>query len=202
MCDDSPVTEHPGGRSLTGEKVIAVIAHRLMVGCVVGCAASVVLGAVGTEPPESVPSVCGTPVACSSSVVVDPPEGDAQPDDLQLVAASRRHTRVTAVRLRGDVDQILVDVNPTRPSTYGFYRVVLKVRHRGEWVRCAPIPGHVYRARVARTFNMWGMDWARGRGPHEVAAFYACKHKPNHRYRVVVPAQHGLLRTVATPTNA
>lgn len=180
---------------------MAVIAHRLMVCCVLGCAAAVVLGAVVLEPLEPMGSTASTAEAPASSLVVDS-QGNTRSDDLQLVAAKRRHTRVTAVRLRGDVDQILVDVNPTRPSTYGFYRVVLKVRHRGHWVRCQPIPGHVYRARVARTFNMWDMDWARGPGPHEVAAFHACKHKANRKYQVVVPAQHGFLRTVTTPSDA
>jgi hypothetical protein len=129
--------------------------------------------------------------------------GDAT-DEVAMVAQERRHTRIEAVRdrweHRGDADAIYVDVNPTLPGQK-FYRVVVKVKHDGRWTRCAPEPYFVHRGRVGRTFNMMDPEHARGRAPHEVTVFEACKHKANGKYRVIVPAQHGFARTVVKPHN-
>ena len=126
-------------------------------------------------------------------------------DQTAVVAHERRHTRITAVRdhwgHRGGADAIYVDVNPSLPGMK-YYRVVVKVRHHGEWVRCAPEPHFRHRNKVGRTFNIMSAQHVRGRAPHEVAVFRACKHKANAKYRVIVPAQHGFARTVVRPHNA
>ncbi len=126
-------------------------------------------------------------------------------DEVAVVAPERRHTRVTAVRdrweHRGGADAIYVDVNPTLPGMK-YYRVVVKVRHQGRWVRCAPEPHFTHRSKVGRTFNIMNAEHVRGRAPHEVSVFRACKHKANAKYRVIVAAQHGFARTVVRPHNA
>lgn len=107
---------------------------------------------------------------------------------------TERHVRIKALRMYaipfiGEFNRITVDVNPTLPATQS-YRVVLKVRDHGEWVRCA----------VHRTHNS-SYDWVGtiGSVPHEVTGFRPCLNKHADKYRVIVPAQHGFLRTVVVP---
>jgi hypothetical protein len=125
-------------------------------------------------------------------------------DEVVMLAHKRRHTRIEAVRDRwehqGGADAIYVDVNPTLPGQK-FYRVVVKVKHDGRWTRCAPEPHYTHRNRVGRTYNVMSAEHARGRAPHELTVFQACKHKGNSKYRVIVPAQHGFARTVVHPHN-
>jgi hypothetical protein len=53
---------------------------------------------------------------------------------------------------------------------------------------------------VQRTANRdFGRDPSIGRNPDEMALFIACRHKANKKYKVIVRAQHGFARTVATP---
>lgn len=115
----------------------------------------------------------------------------------QAAPSAARHVRALAVRYRGlpfigPVNFITVDVNPTLPGTQR-YRVVLKVKDNGEWVRCA----------VKRTRNReWFSEFTYGRAPHEMVFFDACMNKATRKYKVVIPAQHGFLRTVIYPVNA
>jgi hypothetical protein len=115
----------------------------------------------------------------------------------QAAPSAARHVRALAVRYRGipflgPANVISVDVNPTLPGTQR-YRVVLKVKEDGEWVRCA----------VKRTRNRaWDPRFTYGRAPHEMVFFDACKDKATRQYKVVIPAQHGFLRTVVWPVNA
>ena len=115
-------------------------------------------------------------------------DGAVLDDEIELSAA--RHTRVKATRFQAfSWDVIFVDVNPTLPGKQS-YKVVLKVRHQGRWQRCA----------VTRTENRdFGRSLSIGANPDEIAAFIACRHKANKKYKVIVPAQHGFARTVATP---
>ncbi len=114
--------------------------------------------------------------------------GTVLDDEVDLRAA--RHTRVKATRFQAfSWDVIFVDVNPTLPGNKS-YKVVLKVKHQGTWQRCA----------VTRTVNRdFGKLLSIGRNPDEIAMFGACRHKANNKYKVIVRAQHGFARTVATP---
>ena len=115
----------------------------------------------------------------------------------QTAPSAARHVRALAVRYRGmpfigPANIITVDVNPTLPGRQR-YRVVLKVKDNGEWVRCA----------VKRTRNRdWIARFTLGRAPHEMVFFEPCMDKATRKYKVVIPAQHGFLRTVIYPVNA
>ena len=115
-------------------------------------------------------------------------DGAVLDDEIELSAA--RHTRVKATRFQAfSWDVIVVDVNPTLAGQKS-YTVVLKVRHQGTWQTCG----------VQRTVNRdFGRDLSIGRNTDEIAMFIACRHKANRNYKVIVRAQHGFARTVATP---
>ena len=99
---------------------------------------------------------------------------------------------------------IAADINPTLPGNKS-YKVVLKVRHRGEWVRCG----------AKRTRNVMVEEFVpeqawftRGRRPHEAAVFadlygpfdtIKCPGNPKSakKYRIVLPKQHGFERTIS-----
>jgi hypothetical protein len=93
-----------------------------------------------------------------------------------------------------------VDVNPTLKGKKA-YRVVLKGKHKGDWVRCQVKFTEQYTKKYMDDFKL------KGRTPHEVTWFLPVKpefKKPNKKacakakqYKVVVPAQHGLQRGVA-----
>lgn len=114
-------------------------------------------------------------------------------DDVLLVATKKRHVRIRALRwygipFWGPAHFISVDVNPTLRGRRS-YTVILKVKHKGEWIRCAK----------GRTTNRDFFDVATiGKAPHEMVFFDACKKKAPKKYRVIVRAQHGFLRTVTT----
>lgn len=115
-------------------------------------------------------------------------------DDVVLVATRNRHVKIKALRwygipFWGPFNAITVDVNPTLKGKQS-YKVVLKVKQNGEWIRCA--------AKHSR--NEKGMPIATiGKAPHEWVVFNRpCNNKRAHKYRVIVRAQHGFLRTVKT----
>ncbi len=149
------------------------------------------------------PTVAQAPMTVAVPSTAEQVSGDVT-DEVVLLAHKRRHTRIEAVRdrweHRGGADAIYVDVNPTLAGQK-FYRVVVKVKHDGRWTRCAPEPHYKHRDRVGRTCNVMSAEHARGRAPHELTVFTACKHKGNGKYRVIVPAQHGFARTVVHPHN-
>jgi hypothetical protein len=126
-----------------------------------------------------------TEVESAADVVIE--------DDVLLVATRKRHVRIKAWRyyglpFLGPLRFISVDVNPTLRGSRS-YKVILKVKHQGTWKRCAK----------ARTTNRHWFDAATiGKAPHEMVFFDACKNKAPRKYRVIVPAQHGFLRTVTT----
>lgn len=126
---------------------------------------------------------------------VEPDRDDVAEDDVVLVAKKKRHVRIKALRwyvvpMMHEFNAITVDVNPTLKGKQS-YKVVLKVKHNGEWIRCA----------TKRTRNVkQGIPVATiGKAPHEWVVFNKpCLNKAAKKYRVIVPAQHGFLRTVKT----
>jgi hypothetical protein len=134
------------------------------------------------------------PAATLAATEVEPAADDVSEDDVALIATRRRHVKIKALRwygipFFGRFNAITVDVNPTLKGEKS-YKVVLKVRHNGTWTRCA----------TKRTKNAQGIPIATiGKAPHEWVAFHnPCKNKAPWKYRVIVPAQHGFLRTVKT----
>ena len=131
------------------------------------------------------PPTAATQVEADTDAVVE--------DDVLFVATKQRHVRIRALRwygipFWGPAHFITVDVNPTLRGRKS-YTVILKVRHKGEWIRCAK----------GRTTNRDFFPVATiGKAPHEMVFFDACKKKAPKKYRVIVRAQHGFLRTVTT----
>lgn len=99
---------------------------------------------------------------------------------------------------------IAADINPTLPGNRS-YKVVLKVKHQGDWVRCGAM----------RTRNVMVEEYVpelawftRGPRPHEAAVFadlygpfdtIKCPGNPKgaKKYRIVLPKQHGFERTIS-----
>ena len=145
--------------------------------------------AVDTPPgsPEPLAArTASTEMESAADVIID--------DDVVLITRKKRHVKIKALRwygipFMGPFNAITVDVNPTLKGKKS-YKVVLKVKQNGEWIRCA----------TTRTRNEQGMPIATiGKAPHEWVVFNRpCKNKRAHKYRVIVRAQHGFLRTVKT----
>lgn len=160
---------------------------RLLVALSLG--ALLLVGLAPGTPLQTSGPLAATPATAEVQMAAD----DAIEDDVLLVATNRRHVRVKAVRYYGlpfvgPLRFISVDVNPTLRGSRS-YKVILKVRHHGTWTRCAK----------ARTTNRDWFDAATiGKAPHEMVFFDACRNKAARKYRVIVPAQHGFLRTVTT----
>lgn len=128
-------------------------------------------------------------------------------DDVVLLGLRRPghegiKARKTWVVLGGHV--IGVDVNPTLPGNQS-YKVVLKVRHQGRWVRCGAMRTRNVMVEGYVPEYAW---FTRGRRPHEAAIFadlygpfdtVKCPGPPKaaRKYRIVLPAQHGFERTIS-----
>lgn len=151
--------------------------------------ALLLVGLAPGTPTQTSDPLAATPATTEVEYAAD----DVIEDDVVLVATRSRHVRIKAWRhygipFIGPLRFISVDVNPTLRGSRS-YKVILKVKHHGTWSRCAK----------ARTTNRNWFDAATiGKAPHEMVFFDACKNKAPRKYRVIVPAQHGFLRTVKT----
>lgn len=202
--DCNPTTTVPEHSEGEGEEVSTMRGHRLVVTLLAAFSmAAMLLSGLLVLPPRSgdevaAPDSAGQPVETSQAV-----------SEEDLVLLGRRRPGHEGIKARmgwfvlgGTV--IAADINPTLAGNRS-YKVVLKVKHQGEWVRCGAM----------RTRNVMVEEYVpelawftRGPRPHEAAIFadlygpfdtIKCPGNPKgaKKYRIVLPKQHGFERTIS-----